>query len=173
VSKENPLQGPLSLKLLGAKPPPPAAPQAPLVKPYWLNLTDPVAANCSSCASKRKYTQEANQPMFVYTDLCFLPSNSTQRARIRTNRGDEGPEDTTLFVVNEARTVTIWDDSGYLVCSDGSDPAPGCPGALQSAGTPVRAPLGRCSRPCHACSPDTDACIDPTLGRNIGLFLRF
>jgi hypothetical protein len=104
------------------------------VKPYWLNLTDPIAANCSACADTKKYLQEQNQPMFVYTDLCFLPNNRTQRARIRTNRGNDGPTDTTLFVVNEARTVTIWDDSGYFVCSDGSEPSPRC-----SSAPPLRA----------------------------------
>lgn len=93
-------------------------------------MSDPIAANCSSCAGSKKFTQQAGEPMFIYTDLCFAPKPKGRRVRVRTKRGQQdGPEDTTLFVVNEARSVTIWDDASYLVCSDGSQPSPQCGGA--------------------------------------------
>ena len=86
-------------------------------------MSDPVAANCDSCLSDPGYSAQADQPMFIYTQLCFLPSNRSQTATVSTRHGEDGPVDTTLYVYNEARTTSKWDDNALLVCSDGSEPS--------------------------------------------------
>jgi hypothetical protein len=131
VSKDNPLKGPIPLSALGVEAPATGAGLAPLVKPYWLNMTDPVAANCTSCTNNPLYTRQANQPMFVYTELCFGVANQSRVAVVGTNSGPGGPTDTTLFVFNEEGTVKLWDDNSNTICGDGSLPSDAnCPRGL-------------------------------------------
>lgn len=75
--------------------------------------------------------------MFVYTNLCLEQSaDAEQTAVVRTRYGGSGPSDTTLFVYDEARTVSEWNDAGATVCSDGSTPSKDNCGADRICRTP-------------------------------------
>lgn len=105
----------------------PAAVSAePLVEPAWLSLSQAVAVGCDSesCLADKDFGEEASAPMFVYTNLCLEQAiDGEQTAKVRTRYGGSGPTDTTLFVYNEARTVSEWNDAGATRCSDGSEPS--------------------------------------------------
>ena len=105
----------------------PAATSAePLVEPAWLALSQAVAVGCDSksCLDDKDFGEEAAAPMFVYTNLCLeQAADGERKATVRTRYGGSGPTDTTLFVYNEARTVSEWNDAGATRCSDGSDPS--------------------------------------------------
>lgn len=91
----------------------------PFVEPAWLNLTDAVASGCvsASCKQDPNFAAESAAPMFVYNNLCFARAQETnQTAKIKTTYGGSGPSDTTLFVFDEARTVSEWNDAGNPVC---------------------------------------------------------
>ena len=123
VSRENPIKGPIPLSALGAEPPPPGVGVAPLVKPFWLDLSDPIAAGCTNCDTDPRFAAQVAQPMFVYQQLCFEPAALPRRATISTESGPDGPTDTHIFVFNEAGTVGLFDDNSNLVCGDGSQPS--------------------------------------------------
>jgi hypothetical protein len=61
--------------------------------------------------------------MFVYTNLCFTRApDMNQTAEIKTSYGGSGPSDTTLFVYDDARTVTEWNDAGNAQCRYAASP---------------------------------------------------
>lgn len=124
ASPGNPRIGPFNLVDLGIGAVPAATAAEPLVEPAWLSLSQAVAVGCDSdtCRADKDFGEEAAAPMFVYTNLCLQQSaDADQTATVRTRYGGSGPTDTTLFVYNEARTVSEWNDAGATRCSDGSE----------------------------------------------------
>lgn len=118
-SPEDPRQGPFDLKDLGIGALPLGATVEPFVEPVWLNLTDSVASGCvsASCQADPDFAEESAAPMFVYNNLCFArTTEENQTAQIKTSYGGSGPSDTTLFVYDEARTVSEWNDAGNPIC---------------------------------------------------------
>eukprot|EP00892_Ulva_mutabilis_P010769 jgi/Ulvmu1/8064/UM004_0301.1 len=125
-SPGNPRIGPFNLLDLGIGAVPPATSAEPLVEPAWLSLSQAVAVGCDSdsCLADADFGEESTAPMFVYTNLCLEQSNeANQTARVRTRYGGSGPSDTTLFVYDEARAVSEWNDAGADICSDGTQPS--------------------------------------------------
>lgn len=119
ASPDNPRQGPFDLRDLGIGALPFGAAVEPFVEPAWLNLTDAVASGCISASCKRDpdFAEESAAPMFVYNNLCFTrTTEANQTAQIKTSYGGAGPSDTTLFVYDDARTVSEWNDAGNPVC---------------------------------------------------------
>jgi hypothetical protein len=118
-SPENPLIGPVDLRDLGIGALSKGVSAEPLVEPTWLKLTQTVASGCvsKSCQEDPDFAEESQTPMFVYNNLCFQQSlDGPQTAQIKTTYGGSGPSDTMLYVYDEARTVSEWNDAGNVLC---------------------------------------------------------